>query len=129
MVQNNLIVKNYTGQKGPCKENYKIGLIQISGKVVIPVVFDKLFLVPNQVIVEKYSIASQSNNGNYSCSVECKIFNYDGDELEIIPPGYRYWQTDSQNTTFQKSTFKPNSEEIIKRLIIEVPIFNEARGY
>jgi hypothetical protein len=128
IIRDNLVVKNRSSQKGPCKEDYKIGLVHISGKVIVPVAFDKLILVPNHVIVEKYT-ASQSGYGSYHCNAECKIFNYDGDELEVIPPGYRYWQTDSQNTTFQKSTYKPNSEEIIKRLIIQVPIFIDARRY
>jgi hypothetical protein len=128
IVPDNLVVKNRSSQKGPCKEEYKIGLISISGKVIIPVVFDKLILVPNQVIVEEIS-SRQSSYGDYTCSAQFKIFNYDGDELEVIPPGYIYWQTDSQNTTFQNITYKPNSSEIIKRLIIQVPIFIDARRY
>jgi len=128
IVRENLVIKNRSSQNNPCKEDNKVGLIHISGKVIIPIIYDKLYLVPNQIIVEKYS-STKSSDGSYNCNAECKIYNYDGDELEVIPPGYRYWQTDSQNTTFQKSTYKPYSEEIIKRLIIQVPIFIDARRY
>lgn len=132
VVCGHVIVKNYSSQQIICKEDYRHGLIEISGKVVIPVVYDKLITVPNQIIVEKYSNASQSKpqeGGSYKCNVECKVFNYYGNEIEVIPPGYSYGGTDSQNSYFHKSTYKPNSEQLLKRLIIEVPLVPSKGGY
>ena len=54
-----------------------------------------------------------------------EIFDYSGSKIYSITPGYRYSYTNINGSFFHKNTYKPNSEQIIKTLVIKAPLFED----
>ena len=119
MIKNNFIVKNIVQGSNYYNKKYEIGYIDVSGKVIIPVIYDELIHVPGQLIFMKCTDCDNRDIRTY------EIFDYSGSKIYSITPGYRYSYTNINGSFFHKNTYKPNSEQIIKTLVIKAPLFED----